>query len=308
TEAAAGVTISGTAAAGSAAVNGQTAAITVVDSSNTIKDTYTTTVTGGTWSVNVTAAQAQALADGSYSIKANITDAAGNAATTATQAVALETLPPTVAISTAGTTTTQATQTISGTVTAAAGEAVVGSIVTLFDTISGVTTQVGTATVGSGGAWSTGVTLSGNGTNSIVAQDTDVAGNIGSSTPVSFTLTIIAGGWGNPNGGSWTSSGNWSSGLAPTATTNVVFNPIGAATPYTVTVLPGDVAAANSITLNDPDLILVDEGMLTIASSLVTDSGFLEIENGGTLSLGGGSFSVVGFAGTGGNLVLGSGF
>ncbi|TMJ52385.1 MAG: hypothetical protein E6G85_11905 [Alphaproteobacteria bacterium] len=310
TEAAASVTISGTATAGSggAAVNGQTATITVLDGSNAVKDTYTTSVTNGTWSVNVTAAQAQALADGSYSIKANVSDAAGNAASIATQAIAVETIAPTVAISTAGTTTTQATQAISGTVTAAAGEAAIGSTVTLFDTLNGVTTQVGTATVGSGGAWSTGVTLSGNGTNSIVAQDTDVAGNIGSSTPVTFTLTIIAGGWGNPNGGSWTSSGNWSSGSIPTTTTNVVFSPIGAATPYTVTVLPGDVATANSITLNDPFLILVDEGTLTIAGSLVTESGFLEIENGGTLSLGGGSFSVVGFAGTGGNLVLGSGF
>src|SRR5205823_5944080 len=245
TEAAAGVTITGTATAGSggAAVNGQTATITILDGSNAIKDTLTATVTNGAWSVNVTAAQAQALADGSYSIKANVSDAAGNAAPTATQAVALETLAPTVTISTAGTTTSQVTQTISGTVTAAVGEAAVGSTATLFDTVNGVTTQVGTATVGSGGAWSTGVTLSGNGTNSIVAQDTDVAGNIGSSTPVTFTLTIIAGGWGNPNGGSWTSSGNWSSGSIPTTTTNVVFSPIGAATPYTVTVLPGDVAA-----------------------------------------------------------------
>ena len=73
-EAAAGVTISGTATAGSAAINGQTATITIVDSTNAVKDTYTATVTGGTWSVNVTAAQAQALADGSYSIKANISD------------------------------------------------------------------------------------------------------------------------------------------------------------------------------------------------------------------------------------------
>src|SRR5207248_1586206 len=85
TQAATGVTISGTATAGSAAVNGQTATITIVDGSNAIKDTYTAAVTGGTWSVNVTATQAQALADGSYSIKANVSDAAGNAATTASQ-------------------------------------------------------------------------------------------------------------------------------------------------------------------------------------------------------------------------------
>ena len=125
TEAAAGVTISGTAAAGSggAAVNGQTATITIVDSTNTVKDTYTTTVTGGAWSVNVTAAQAQGLADGSYSIKANVSDAAGNAATTASRRLRWKPAP-TVLISTTGATTNQATQTISGTV--AATEAAAG--------------------------------------------------------------------------------------------------------------------------------------------------------------------------------------
>ena len=59
-------------------------------------------MTSGAWSVNVTAAQAQGLADGSYSIKANVSDAAGNAAATATQAIAVETLAPTVLISTDG--------------------------------------------------------------------------------------------------------------------------------------------------------------------------------------------------------------
>ncbi|MBR1092723.1 Ig-like domain repeat protein, partial [Bradyrhizobium manausense] len=132
------------------------------------------------------------LADGSYSIKANVSDAAGNAAPTASQGIAVETVAPTVSISTTGATTNQATQTISGTVTAAAGEAAVGSTVKLFDTVNGVTGQVGTATVGSGGAWSTSVTLAGNGSNSIVAQDTDAAGNTGSSTAVNFTLATTA--------------------------------------------------------------------------------------------------------------------
>ena len=63
------------------------ATITIVDSTNAVKDTYTATVTGGTWSVNVTAAQAQGLADGSYSIKANLSDSAGNSSTTAALAV-----------------------------------------------------------------------------------------------------------------------------------------------------------------------------------------------------------------------------
>ena len=73
-------------------------------------------------------------------------------------------------------------QTISGTVTDAA--ATPGAIVTLYD--NGV--LIGTTTVDANGSWSTIVTLSGNGTHSIVATDTDAAGNTGTSSPVVFTL------------------------------------------------------------------------------------------------------------------------
>ena len=105
--------------------------------------------------------------------------------------------------------------------------------------------------------------------------------------------------WANPNGGSWNTAANWISGSVPLATADVFFNPIGATAPYNVTILPGVAVVANSITLNDPNVTLLDEGSLTIA-------GFLEIENGATLLLGGGSSFTVDFAGTGGNLVLGS--
>ena len=65
---------------------------------NAVKDTLTATVSNGAWSVNLTAAQAQGLADGSYSIKANVSDAAGNAATTATQAITVDETAPSIAI------------------------------------------------------------------------------------------------------------------------------------------------------------------------------------------------------------------
>ena len=77
-EAAAGVTITGTASDSGTGVNGQTATITIVDGSNNVKDTYTTTVSGGTWSVNVTQSQAQGLADGTYTVKADVSDVHGN--------------------------------------------------------------------------------------------------------------------------------------------------------------------------------------------------------------------------------------
>ncbi|WP_079566273.1 Ig-like domain-containing protein [Bradyrhizobium erythrophlei] len=186
----AGFIISGTATAGNVPVNGQTATVAIVDSSNVVKYTYTTTVTNGAWSVKVPAAQALALADGNYSIQATVLDTTGSTTTTVTQTITVDTVPPTVTISTTDTTTNQPTQKISGHVTTT--EAAAGGTVTLYDTVNGVTTQVGTAAVGSGGAWSTSVTLSGNGTHSIVAKDTDVAGNTGASTPVVFALNTAA--------------------------------------------------------------------------------------------------------------------
>ncbi|MGB6396124.1 MAG: Ig-like domain-containing protein, partial [Bradyrhizobium sp.] len=155
----------------------------------TLFDTYngvttpvgTTTVgNGGVWGLTVTL-----RGDGSHSLVAQ--DSTANSTSTPV-VFTLETTAPTVAITSPGGPANQATQTISGTVVAAAGEAAVGSTVTLFDTVNGVTTQVGAATVGSGGDWSAKVTLSGIGTHSIVAQDTDAAGNTGTSAPVTFTV------------------------------------------------------------------------------------------------------------------------
>ncbi len=253
-------------------------------------------------SVSLTVTAGDLGADGAKSVTAQFTDLAGNSSTTPADVITLDTTAPVVAIGNPGGPTNQPIQTISGTVTAT--EAAVGATVFLYD--NGGTSPIGTATVGSGGAWTTSVTLSGNGTHSIVAKDTDAAGNTGASAPVTFNLTITSGGWGSPAGGSWNSAANWSSGTVPGATTNVVFDPVGAAAPYVVTIPSGTLVTVNSITLNDPDITLLDEGTLTIAASLVETSGIFQIANGGTLSLGGGSSLVIDFAGTGGNLILGS--
>ena len=202
-EAAAGVTISGTAAAGTggAAVNGQTATITIVDGSNAVKDTYTTTVTAGAWSVNVTAAQAQGLADGSYSIKANLSDAAGNAATTASQAITVDETSPTIAITSpvAGDNIINKTEaaagvTISGTASAGTGGAAVNgqtATITIVDGSNAVKDTY-TATV-TAGAWSVNVTALqaqalADGSYSIKANVSDAAGN--AATTASQTITV----------------------------------------------------------------------------------------------------------------------
>src|SRR5712671_2774191 len=179
-EVAAGFTISGTATAGSMPVNGQTATITIVDSSNVVKYTYTTIVANGAWSVNVPAAQAQALADGTYSIKATVSDTTGNTATTATQTITVDTVPPSVAITSSGGPTNQATQTITGTVDVADA----GATVTILDG----TTAVGSAIVQGNGSWSSSVTLN-SGSNSLTAKVSDLAGNPATSSAVIYTLS-----------------------------------------------------------------------------------------------------------------------
>ena len=195
-EAAAGITISGTAMVGSAAVNGQIATITIVDSSNTVRDTYTAVVTAGSWSVNVTAAQAQGLADGSYSVQAGVSDAAGNAAPTATQAITVAETLPTVTIALVdGNDAINNAQAhasggvaLSGTVSGLAQGATFSVSVT-----DGTFSKTYTATVGTGGNWTAtipsadAVTLA-NGTATVSAQVTDAHGN--QSTLVSQSVTV----------------------------------------------------------------------------------------------------------------------
>lgn len=105
---------------------------------------------------------------------------------------------PAVAISSAGGLTNQATETITGTVTEPTETQVVGTTVTLYDTAPGSATPtvIGTAVVQAGVAgvngglptWTATVTLTGDGTHSIVASDTDISNLTGSSTAVTYGL------------------------------------------------------------------------------------------------------------------------
>ncbi len=154
----------------------------------TLYDTNGTTVLGsaiadglGNWSITSTP-----LTGGSHTLTAKQTDLAGNTSVaSAGLAVTIDTAAPAVAITTAGGSTNQAAQIITGTV----GLADIGTTVTLFD--NGSATPLGTAIVQGDGSWSTSVTLSGNGTHSIVAKDTDAAGNAGTSSAVIYTLSTV---------------------------------------------------------------------------------------------------------------------
>ena len=141
----------------------------------TLLDTTTADGTGA-WSKAVTLPSVQ----GSHSITAKATDAAGNLGTSSAVVYNLDTLAPTLAITSIGGSTYLTYQTISGTV----GIADAGLTISIYDG----TTLLGTTTADDTGAWSKTVTLlSTQGEQSITAKATDAAGNVGISNAVVYS-------------------------------------------------------------------------------------------------------------------------
>ena len=81
--------------------NGRWGTIVLVNSANAVVDTYTPIVSGNAWSISVTQAQAQALANGSYTVKADVSDVAGNAASEASQSLTVNKAALSIAITSA---------------------------------------------------------------------------------------------------------------------------------------------------------------------------------------------------------------
>ncbi|WP_024519555.1 Ig-like domain-containing protein [Bradyrhizobium sp. Tv2a-2] len=78
------------------AETGQPVTVRIIDSSGHVVDTFTTTLTNNTWSVNVSPAEAKLLHDGNYTVTADVSDTAGNPAPEATQTITVDETPPTV--------------------------------------------------------------------------------------------------------------------------------------------------------------------------------------------------------------------
>src|SRR5439155_1106052 len=134
-------------------------------------------------SVSLTVTAGDLGSDGAKQIAAQFSDAAGNSSTSSALSLTLDTTAPSVAITSAGGSTNQASQTITGTVDVADA----GASVIILDG----TTQLGTATVQSNGSWSSTVTLA-NGSNSLTAKVSDAAGNTATSSAVVYTLSTAA--------------------------------------------------------------------------------------------------------------------
>jgi hypothetical protein len=77
--------------------DGRIVTITIVDSSNHVVYSTTATVANGTWLVNLSPAEAKSLADGIYTLTADVTNAVGEPAD-ATRTIMVDETPPTIAI------------------------------------------------------------------------------------------------------------------------------------------------------------------------------------------------------------------
>ncbi|GHM24643.1 adhesin [Enterobacter cloacae] len=163
---------------------------------------HTATVgSDGTWSVTLSASEIQAMANGEHTLTANVSDKAGNGAST-TADFTVDTAAPVVTINTVAgddilnTSEQGQAQIISGQANGAAA----GDVVTV--TVGGKTF---TGVVQADGSWSVGVPASvigalGEGSHSISVSVTDAAGNTGSAThgitlsgnPPEFTLDPIS--------------------------------------------------------------------------------------------------------------------
>ena len=149
-------------------------------------NSYTTTVSGGAWTLNVPAADLThaTLPDGGYTVTADVTDMTNGPANTSRILTVDETAPAVTAALTSDTGVSASdavtkTATLHGT-----GDA--NAVVTFTEGA----TPVGTTTADGTGAWSFTPVLS-DGAHTISASETDTAGNTGSAS-IAFTLDTTA--------------------------------------------------------------------------------------------------------------------
>ncbi|EFM1896857.1 Ig-like domain-containing protein [Escherichia coli] len=181
-EADAGVTVSGSTTAEAGQI------VTITLNSPTVQTYQATVQADGSWSINIPAADLEALTDGSHTLTATVNDKAGNPAST-THNLAVDLTVPVLTINTiAGDDIINATEhgqalVISGSSTG--GEA--GDVVSVT-----LNSKTYTTTLDASGNWSVGVpaadvTALGSGPQTVTATVTDAAGNSDSET---HTVTV----------------------------------------------------------------------------------------------------------------------
>jgi hypothetical protein len=281
-EAQAGFAISGT----ESGADGQIVTVQILDSSNHVVDSYTTTAAAGTWSVSVSSAQATALADGTYQVIAGVSDAAGNPASPAVRTLTVDETPPTITIATiagdnvVNLSEAQAGFAISGIESGADGRTVIVQILNNSNNVIDTYTTVAT-----GGTWSVSVssvdaTTLADGTYKVLASVSDTAGNPATAaqtlsvdeTPPTITMAPINGGddidLTDAEAG-FVISGKETGADGQLVTVTILNSNGGAVATYTVTASAG----AWSINVSSTDALGLADGIYTVTASISDAAG-----------------------------------
>jgi hypothetical protein len=181
-------------AAGTA--SGDSATVTVriytgTGTGGTLVQTLTTTRIGGSWTVNASPAPVQ----GTYTAQAQQTDAAGNTGSSTANTFTVDTTAPAVTLTapTTGAVTNNTTPAFSGTAGTASGDATTVTVHVYSGTGTGGTLVQTLTTTRSSGSWTVNASPAlSDGTYTAQAQQSDTAGNTGSSTANTFTVDTTA--------------------------------------------------------------------------------------------------------------------
>ena len=273
-----GVTFSGT-VSGFAA--GDVLTVTLTDGSFTKSYTATVNEAGTGWTATIPSADATALANGTLTVAAKVTDASGAVLATApsqtfTVAETSVTINTTDGDGDSVITHAEAQNgvTFSGTVSGfAAGDVLT---VTLTD---GSFTKSYTATVNEAGTgWtatipSADATALANGTLTVAAKVTDASGAVLATAPSqTFTVAETSEDHWNGGNGDWNAA-NWTNGI-PTSNTDAFVDAYGT---YTVNISQ---AEANTLTINDAGATVKDNGSLQLSGALTLTAGTFQLDNG----------------------------
>ncbi|MGK3126540.1 Ig-like domain-containing protein [Candidatus Pantoea formicae] len=257
-------TLTGTAAVGNV--------ITIYDGTTVLGTT--TAIAGNTWSFT-----SPTLSNGSHALSVTATNAAGTVSTAVSSNVVIDTVAPvnstlviandngTTPVTVAsGGSTNDTTPRLSGVVSTAEA----GSIVRVYDNISGSAVQVGSAVVQADGTWSTNSSVLAQGTHPLSVTVTDAAGNVSGSTSASVIIDTTA-----PTGLTVAAANN--NGSTPVVIAN------GGSTNDNTPALSGNAEAGS--------LVIIREGGVAIGSVTASAGGTWSITLG-TLSDGPHTFSV----------------
>ncbi len=253
----------------------------------------------GSWSIPVT------LSSGSNSLTAQVSDLAGNSATSSAVVYTLESAPPTIAMGVVGQNdVVNVTQTTAGVVISGTESNADGQTVTITILNSGNQVVDTLTTVASAGTWST--TLSESQLSALPSGIYTFQASVSAATPASQIVTVARSlEWVATSGGDWAQGSNWSTGVAPTAVDSATIDRTGS---YSVTISGAD--TVGSLLVTDPGATvsinananLAVTGTLTLSAGSLNLSGTLSggtiVSSGGTIVWSGGTLSGVSYDGT----------